>query len=114
MQKPIQITWRDFPPSDALEARIREEAEKLDGLSDRISSCHVVIEQPHKHQRHGKHFRVRVELTIPGDVLVADRDPPEHSSHEDAFATVLEAFDAARRMLRSRTERRRDLRREAP
>ena len=36
MQIPLQVTFRDMPPSDAVESRIREKADKLGRFYDRI------------------------------------------------------------------------------
>ena len=54
MQVPVQITFRDIPSSDAIEARIHEETEKLEKIYDNITSCRVIIEslpsQPQKRE----------------------------------------------------------------
>ena len=63
MQQPLQITFRDFPHSDAVEARIREKAEKLDQYYDSIMACRVVVESPHTHKHHGSIYHVRIDLT---------------------------------------------------
>ncbi|MEW5943762.1 MAG: HPF/RaiA family ribosome-associated protein, partial [Pseudomonadota bacterium] len=39
MQVPLQITIRDIPPSDALEAHIREKVGKLEQFYPRITGC---------------------------------------------------------------------------
>lgn len=94
MQVPLQITIRDMPVSEALEAHIRDKVAKLSNFYDRIISCHVVVEIPHKHHHQGKHFNVRVDLSIPGHEIVVNRD-----HHEDAYVALRDAFDAARRQL---------------
>jgi len=43
MQLPLQISFRDIPPSAAVEAKIRERADKLERYYDRINGCRVVI-----------------------------------------------------------------------
>ena len=48
MQLPCQITFRDIPPSEAVEAKIRQKVEKLNRFYDRIISCRVIIEVPHQ------------------------------------------------------------------
>jgi ribosome-associated translation inhibitor RaiA len=84
--------------SDALSELINEKAKGLDELYDRITACHVVVEEPHNHRRKGNHFRVSVKVEVPGKELVADRDPPD-DSHENAYQAVREAFHAVRRQL---------------
>ena len=43
---PVQITFRNMPPSDAVAARVQEEAEKLDEFYRRITSCRVIDRDP--------------------------------------------------------------------
>ena len=45
MQIPVQFTFRNFPRSEAVEARIRAKAAKLEELDPHIMSCHVVVEE---------------------------------------------------------------------
>lgn len=105
MQTPLQITFRHMEPSDALDARIREEVAKLETVYDRITRCHVTVDLPHKHQRQGKHFTIRVELSIPHDTIVIARDPSDDTTSEDPYAAVNEAFDQARRQLQNHVDR---------
>jgi hypothetical protein len=93
------IVYRGFGPSEALRVRILEALDELAHLSDRIVSCRVVLELPHRHKRHGRHFLVKVELFLPGKVLTVDRDPPAHENFEDAQAALNETFTKARRQL---------------
>ncbi|MGA9665867.1 MAG: ribosome-associated translation inhibitor RaiA [Gallionella sp.] len=94
MQIPLQITIRDIEHSDALEAHIREKAEKLDEFFERIMSCRVVVEMPHKHHHQGKQFNVRIDIGVPGSEIVVNRD---HA--EDVYVALRDAFDAAKRQL---------------
>ena len=99
MQQPLQITYRDFPRSDALDADIRDKAAKLEQFYDRIMACRVVVEAPHSHHHQGNLFHIRIDLTVPGSELVVKRAPKEHHAHEDPYVAVRDAFDAARRQL---------------
>jgi len=49
MKIPLQITIRDIPASDALEARIRKKAAKLEEFHPRITRCRVMVEEARKH-----------------------------------------------------------------
>lgn len=100
MKSQPHIVYRGFGPSSALTARVNEEIAELEHLWDRITGCHVSLELPHRHQRHGKHFVVKIELFVPGKVLTVGRDPAEHDKAEDAYAAVNEAFATMRRQLR--------------
>jgi len=101
MQLPVEITFRNLEPSDALEARVRKESEKLDKLYDRIMRCSVVVEAHHKHHHKGNLYHVRIDLTVPGSELVVSREPDEHHAHEDVYVAVRDAFDEACRQLRA-------------
>jgi ribosomal subunit interface protein len=99
MQDELQITYRNVTPSPALETAIRERVSRLDEFFDRITSCRVVVESPHRRHHNGRLFHVRVELAVPGRLLIVDREPHEHHEHEDVHVAVRDAFDAARRRL---------------
>ena len=109
MHVPIQISYRHCDSSDALSARIREKAQELEQFYPRITGCHVFVEGPGRHHRKGKgaHFRVRIEVTVPRDVLVVSRDPAPHPKHEDAFVATNEAFHEMRRQLQDFARRQR-------
>jgi cold shock CspA family protein len=100
MKTQPHIVYRGFGPSPALTQRINEELQDLERIWDRITGCHVSLEQPHRHKRHGKHFLAKIELFVPGKVLTVGRDPAEHPGFEDPYAAVNEAFDMLRRQLR--------------
>lgn len=105
MQLPLQVTFRNMDRSDAVEAAVRERAEKLDEFFGRIMACRVTVEAPHRQHRKGKIFHVRVDLTVPGEEIVVRRDPAEHGAHEDIYVTVRDAFDAAQRRLQDYVRR---------
>jgi len=107
MQLPLQITFRDMEPSEAVEARIRERAAKLDEYYDRIMSCRVVVEAPHRHHHQGKLFHVCVDLTVPSGELVVNREPAARHAHEDVYVAIRDAFNAAQRRLANYARRRR-------
>lgn len=108
MQLPVQITFRNVARSDAVEAKIRERAAKLDTYYDRITGCHVTVEAPHRHHHQGKLFQVGIDLILPGTEIVVNRAPQEDHAHEDVFVAVRDAFDAARRQLEDYARRQRD------
>lgn len=94
MHTPLQITIRDVDHSAALETHIREKVDKLSEFFSRITSCHVVVEMPHKHHHQGKQFNVRIDINVPGGEIVVNKD-----SNEDAYVALRDAFDAAKRQL---------------
>jgi ribosomal subunit interface protein len=94
MQIPLQITTRGLEHSEALEAHIRDRANRLEKFFDHIMSCRVVAEMPHKHQHQGKQFNVRIDIGVPGGEITVTRD-----HHEDIYVALRDAFDAAQRQL---------------
>jgi ribosome-associated translation inhibitor RaiA len=94
MQVPLQITLRNLPQSPALEELIRRKAQKLDAFRPGITSCAVTVEAPHRHQRQGREFAVRIDLHVPGREIVITR---EHD--EDVYVALREAFEIAVRQV---------------
>lgn len=86
-------------PPDALEAKIREKAQKLEQFAEHIMSCRVTIDLDHKHHQQGKLFSVKLDITVPGKEIVIDRHPDKHHAHEDVYVALRDTFDAARRQL---------------
>lgn len=99
MQTAVQVTFRDMPVSDAVEASCRKEAAKLERFFDRVTGCHVTIAESHRRRRKGNLFEVRIDLVVPGDELVVNREPAEHQVDEDIQVALRDAFDRMRRQL---------------
>lgn len=89
MQTPLRLAFRHLPRSDALEARIRERAAKLEEFFARITGCRVVVQELDRHRRQGRQFCVRVDVREPKREIVVSR-------HHDE-----DAFDAAARQLKN-------------
>jgi cold shock CspA family protein/ribosome-associated translation inhibitor RaiA len=129
MKIPLQVTFRNMPRSQAIEDNIRERASKLDSFCDRIMSCRVVVEAPHRQHRKGKAYEVRIDLTLPGGELVINRspkrlkaaksssaeqpeiklmeshEPSKHGAHADVYVAIRDAFNAAGRKLQDYARR---------
>ncbi|HEY0709020.1 MAG TPA: HPF/RaiA family ribosome-associated protein [Polyangia bacterium] len=101
------ITFQQMPSSPALEADIRQRVEALEHLFDRITSCRVVVAEPHRHQQHGRHFDVRIDLHVPGEELTAGRSHGDRANHEDPHVAGRDAFLAIERQLEHYIGRRR-------
>jgi ribosomal subunit interface protein len=99
MQIPLKITLRNLEQSPALEASVREHAERLEKFHDGIIGCSIVVEARHKHHRQGNQFHVRIDLSVPGAKLVASHEPDEHHAYTDAYVAVRDSFDSMRRQL---------------
>ena len=115
---PTQVTFRGLSHSDELESEVRQRVVWLEQFYAGVVRCRVLIELPHRHRRHGRHFHVRIEMTLPGRrPIVVSRAPSPHAGlkdfqedghrketeiegvHRYAAVAIAEAFDAARRRL---------------
>ena len=100
MQIPLQITFKNMDSSPAIEARIEERVAKLERFSDRVTSCRVLVEAPHRHHHKGRLYRVTVDLTLPPkQKVVATREHKNDHAHEDVYVAIRDAFDAVQRRL---------------
>jgi cold shock CspA family protein len=99
MKTPVQITFHNLPPSEEIESRIRAEAERLDGSFERISSCRVVVDVPHRHHREGNDYELRIDLKVPGREILVSHEPGQQDSRRDIDVVIRNAFDEARRQL---------------
>ena len=107
LQIPLQITFKNIKPSEAIETRVRDKAVNLERFAHLIMRCHVIIEEPHKHHHKGNLFQVSIDMTLPGGEIVANRHPDEHQAFEDVYVAIRDAFDHARRQLEDYERKRR-------
>jgi ribosomal subunit interface protein len=99
MQIPLQITFRGIPHSDAVEAKIREKANKLDRFHSHIMSCRVAVESEHHHHHQGNQYHIRIDITTPRKELVISREHHDKQAYEDIYVAIRDAFNAATRQL---------------
>lgn len=99
MPFPLEISFHGLDRSESLEGNVREHAARLEEFYDRITSCHVVLEKPHRHHHHGNVYHVRIHIAVPRRELIVDREPGKDHAHEDPYVTVRDAFKAMRRQL---------------
>jgi len=125
MKLPIQISFHNLPHDDRIEAMIRKEAAKLDSFYERIMRCQVVVDIPHRHRVWGNPYNIRIDITVPGEEIVVNREPSLHSAQQDvnaeqwsksvegriahkyAAVAIRDAFGTARRLLQDFARRRR-------
>ena len=100
MQTPLQVSFEGIGHSDAIEARVRDEADKLEQFYDRITSMRVVVARPQHRHTKGDTYQIRIHLTVPGAADIAiSREPAVDGAHQDVYVTIRDAFNAARRQL---------------
>ena len=113
MEHPLQIAFHGVDTSPAVETRIRDKVAKLERYFDRIIGCRVVVEHVHRSHSNLKTtdqpFHVSVVVEVPGEELVAKRDPKDRSlqkGHEDINVAIQDAFDTMERRLKDYVDRR--------
>jgi len=96
-----------MPHSDLVESAIRDAVTRLEALYDRITSCRVVVDQPHRHHRQGNPTQVRIDLKLPGSELVIKRKSSDILAPGDLLGVIHEAFEDLHRQLDQFVNRRR-------
>ena len=105
---PVQIVFPDFPPSDAVAARIRHRVEKLDQFYNRILGCYVSVGYANKRHHKGNIFYVTVEIKVPGENIVYNRSHENTNlSHTNVYVAVRDAFRGIERQLQDFVRKRR-------
>jgi ribosome-associated translation inhibitor RaiA len=105
MAFPLDITFKGVSPSAALESWIRRWADRISKLYDRVDHCDVTIEQPHRHQRRGRQFKVDIRMHVPGADIEVTHEPGDDPAHTDPYVAVRDSFRAARRQLEDHLRR---------
>lgn len=108
MELPLDIAFHGMEPSGQLDTWVRRQASKLERFKDHIIHCRVAVEARHR-QPSKASVGINVEISVPGDTLVAKREGRPHAAHDhaDLQGVVREAFDAAIRQLEEHLDRQR-------
>lgn len=103
MDTNLEIAFHNMAPIREIETYIRERAEKLERLYDRMVGMRVAVELQHRQHRTGNIFDVHIELMVPGNDIVVSRQPhraKERYANPDVRTSVRDAFEAAERQLK--------------
>jgi ribosome-associated translation inhibitor RaiA len=122
----VQTAYRNVPQSDAIDALVDSEAQKLDKFFARATGCRVVIERPVG--RRARPFSVRIDIMVPGGEIAVTHVPDVHqeathdpgdeppklskraevdAAHKDLQLAVRHAFRKAGRRLQDYARRKR-------
>lgn len=103
--------------SPAVTARVEAEFAKLVRHCPEIVSGRATVAALHRHQVHGHHYQVHLDIRIPGHEIVVSHEPAVRQAllnagvesdakrldldapHRDLYVVVRDAFDVARRRL---------------
>ena len=102
MNIPLELSFHNMAPSDALKEIVRAHVARLEQFHDHLISCRVVIEMPHKSHRTGQNVPdVHIVIRVPGKNLVVSREMAHAGkSATDAYTILDGAFAAAQDQLR--------------
>lgn len=99
---PFQITFLDFPESDAVWLAVQKRIEKIEHFFDRIVRCEVAISLPHRHRQADRLYHIQIRLFLPGDDIIVTRKPVRNEAHRDIYVAIRDSFNAAERLLREK------------
>jgi ribosome-associated translation inhibitor RaiA/cold shock CspA family protein len=103
MQVPLEISYHNIQKSQAAEDVIRAHVENLEDIYERITSCHVRVDQRADNRNHTIPPVVRIELGIPGRKNLVVAHEPDHLQRKyqtpDLSNAINEAFRIAERQL---------------
>jgi len=105
MDIPLELSFHNVEPSDALKDAVRGHVTKLEQFHDHIIGCRVVIELPHKSQKaSGNPPDVHIVIRVPGKEIVVSKELA-HNGHKkastDAYAVLDNAFTVAQQQLKA-------------
>ena len=104
MDIPLELSFHNMKPSDALKKAVEGRLRKLEKFHDHLIGCRVTIEMPHKRHRAGQNLPdVRIVLRVPGKELVVSREIARAGAKKtaaDAYAVLDNAFAAAQSQLK--------------
>jgi ribosomal subunit interface protein len=104
MDIPLELSFHNMQPSDALKAAVEKHLRKLEKVHGHLIGCRVVVEMPHKNHRTGQNFPdVHIVLRVPGKELVVSREMAHAGAKKtatDAYAVLDSAFSAAQSQLK--------------
>lgn len=107
MQQDPEITFKDVPHSDAVEARVRQHIGELERFTDRITVCRVVLAKTTQGHHKGNLYQCRILIALPGGEIAINRANPNSHAHEDIYVAIRDAFEAASRKLQDHVRRHR-------
>jgi len=99
------ISYHNVDPSPAVNTVVHRRIKALELRDDRITGCDVTLEAPQKRKRHGRVFKVRLNLHLPGPDLSIARETAQGSAQDDLVLAVNRAFSAAEKALKKRKKK---------
>ena len=92
MRTPVTLTFHHIERTGALEARMREIAERLRRHHDDITHCHITVDDRMDDAPDMAPYAARIHLSLPGAQIHADSIGPNGEGHEDVYAALRAAY----------------------
>jgi cold shock CspA family protein/ribosome-associated translation inhibitor RaiA len=100
MQVPPEIAFRHIEATDDLKELILDGIDKLETIYPDLISCRTVVADDTPDQRSGNAYRVRLDLSIPGQTLIVDKNDPPSDAPRTVHQAIHDAFEVAGRRLK--------------
>jgi ribosome-associated translation inhibitor RaiA len=105
MDIPLELSFHNVEPSDALKNAVQDHVNKLEKFHDHVIGCRVSIEMPHRSQKAvGNPPDVHIVIRVPGKEIVVSREL-RHDGHKkaatDVYMVLEDAFLVAQQQLKN-------------
>ena len=96
MQVPLDISFQNSEPSEAIRSEVERRAKALEKFHNRITSCNVTVVAPQSRHCKGDLFKIDIRIAMPArkDIIVT-RTHGDAPKHEHIVVAIKDAFDAA-------------------
>lgn len=100
MQTPLDISFQNSEPSEAIRSEVERQAKRLEKFHDRITSCNVTVIAPQSRHRKGDLFKIDIRIAMPlqTDIIVT-KTHEDAAEHEHFAVAIKDAFSAAQRQI---------------
>lgn len=105
MNNPLEITFRDIPPSQRVEDLINEKFNKIQSISNGVVRCRVIMKKLSKHHKKGNAYCVSLDIKLAHfpDIIVNEESK---EGERPLTSAVREVFKRAHELVRKQIERR--------
>jgi cold shock CspA family protein/ribosome-associated translation inhibitor RaiA len=100
MQVPVEISFQNSEPSEAIRSEIERHARRLEKFHDRITSCQVTVTAPATRHHQGNLFSIHIRVAMPQHKdIVVTKTHADTAEHEHVLVAIKDAFGAAQRQI---------------
>jgi len=99
MRPTVTLTFHEIERTGALEARMREVAERLRRHHDDITHCHITVEDRLDDGPESASCVAKIHLSLPGAQIHADSIGPNGEGHQDVYIALRAAYASVSRQL---------------